>query len=103
MTFYEKVLDNDDVGHHFDNTEMPKLIDHQTKFVASLMGGPGEVSDERLEVVHRPFPITNAEFDIIIKLLSEALSEHRIEEGDISHIARAMESKRSLIVHRGAE
>ena len=47
MTFYDKVLDSDVVGPFFDDIDMPRQIDHQTKFVASIMGGPDAMSDDR--------------------------------------------------------
>ncbi|MEM6887796.1 MAG: group 1 truncated hemoglobin [Pseudomonadota bacterium] len=100
MTFYDKDLDNDDVGHHFDDVEMPGLIDHQTKFVSSLMGGPGAISDERLAVVHRQFPTLDAEYDIVSSLLMEAMTEHRVAPDDARSIAKAFEGKRSFIVKR---
>lgn len=100
MTFYEMVLDSDIVGHHFDDVDMPRLIDHQTKFIASLMGGPASISDERLRAVHAHLAITDAEFDEIVALLSAALEEHRMAAGDIEAMARAIEAKRALVVTR---
>ena len=100
MTFYDLVLDNDDVGHHFDNIDMARLMDHQTKFVSGIMGGPAAISDERLQAAHRHIDVTNAEFDVIVALMGEALSEHGMDPQDIRDVARIMESKRSLIVDR---
>jgi hemoglobin len=40
MVFYDKVLDPDLVGPFFDNIDMRRQIDHQTQFIASVMGGP---------------------------------------------------------------
>lgn len=98
MTFYEMVLDNDLVGHHFDNIDMARLMDHQTKFIASLMGGPVSITDDRLRAVHQKIDINDAEFDEIKTLLATALSEHGMEQSDINELARSIESKRKLIV-----
>lgn len=102
MTFYEMVLDSDQIGDHFDNIDMARLIDHQTKFIASLMGGPASISDDRLEAVHRHLKISHADFDEVITILSEALSEHRISKDDILLTLAAVEGKRSIIVAREA-
>ncbi|MEP3333953.1 group 1 truncated hemoglobin [Sedimentitalea sp.] len=102
MTFYEMVLDSDQIGDHFDNIDMARLIDHQTKFVASLMGGPASISDDRLEAVHRHLKISHTDFDEVVTILSEALSEHRISKDDILLTLAAVESKRSIIVAREA-
>ena len=98
MTFYDLVLDSDVVGHHFDDIDMPRLIDHQTKFVSGIMGGPASISDERLRAVHHHIDITPEEFDEIISLLRQALTQHKMDPADVSTVAREMESKRKLIV-----
>lgn len=102
MTFYEMVLDSDQIGDHFDDVDMARLIDHQTKFVASLMGGPASISDDRLEAVHRHLRISHADFDEVVTLLRAALSEHRMSEDDILRTLAEVESKRSIIVAREA-
>jgi len=100
MTFYEHVLDSDVVGHYFDDVDMAKQVDHQTKFISSLMGGPAAISDERLRVVHHKLNINNEEFKEIARLLSGAMAEHGMSELDISDVIKAVESKRELIVKR---
>ncbi|WP_424986603.1 group I truncated hemoglobin [Microbulbifer sp. S227A] len=102
MTFYEMVLDSDQIGDHFDDVDMARLIDHQTKFVSSLMGGPASISDERLEAVHRHLGISHADFDEVVVLLRAALSAHRMAEDDILQTLDAVESKRAIIVAREA-
>ena len=98
MTFYEMVLDSDVVGHHFDDVDMPRLMDHQTKFVSALMGGPSAMSDDRLRHVHRNLNITGAEFDEIVHLLSAAMTQHGMAQPDIHSVAQAFEEKRHLIL-----
>ncbi|PSL17375.1 group I truncated hemoglobin [Shimia abyssi] len=102
MTFYDMVLDDDAVGHVFENTDMAKLVDHQTKFVASLLGGPASFSDERLEQVHAHLGISHSDFDIVAGLLGDALAEHGMEPADIRAVAQTVETKRTLVVARDA-
>lgn len=99
MAFYDLVLDSDIVGHHFDNVDMARQIDHQTRFVSGVMGGPTSLSDDRLKAVHSHIRITDAEFDEIISLFKQALKAHDLETDDIAAICKVMEAKRSLIVH----
>jgi hemoglobin len=40
MDFYDRVIDSDVLGPFFEDVDMRRLVDHQTKFVAWLMGGP---------------------------------------------------------------
>ena len=98
MTFYERVLDNDDVGPHFDDIDMPRLIDHQTKFISALMGEPAAMSDDRLKAVHSQIDISNEDFDTVLDLLKAALRDHQVADGDISAVTRAFNEKRSFIV-----
>lgn len=98
MTFYEMVLDSDIVGHHFEDVDMPRLMDHQTKFIASLMGGPAAISDERLAYVHRHLDITAEEFDEVVRLLGIAMENNGMAQSDVNEVAQAVEVKRSLIM-----
>ncbi len=100
MTFYEMALDSDEIGFHFEEIDMPRLIDHQTKFVSSLVGGPASFSDDRIEAVHRHLNISHAHFDEMAALFSEALSMHGMEDADIDAALSAIESKRAIIVVR---
>ena len=98
MDFYEQVLDSDVVGHHFDDVDMPRLTDHQTKFVSSLMGGPSAMNDDQLKRVHRNLDISATEFDEIVDLLGKAMADNGMEDQDIRAVARAFEEKRHLVV-----
>ncbi|MFW8634585.1 group I truncated hemoglobin [Cribrihabitans pelagius] len=102
MTFYELALESDQIGGYFEDVDMPRLIDHQTKFISSLLGGPASFSDARLETVHRALGISHADFDEMAALLREALAQHGVSEPDIRQTLAAIESKRGLIVARSA-
>ncbi|WP_428648022.1 group I truncated hemoglobin [Roseibium sp.] len=101
MAFYEKVLDSDQIGEYFDDVDMPRLIDHQTKFISSLLGGPASYTDERLRRAHASLKLTHEDFDEVARLLSQTLEEHNFEPRDIDTVMRAVESKRSCILSAG--
>jgi hemoglobin len=71
MAFYDKALDSDIIGRHFEDVEMRQLIDHQTKFVASVMGGPVAYTDEALQRLHAHLDINQEQFDEMTVLLRE--------------------------------
>ncbi len=102
MSFYEMALDSDGIGVHFEDIDMPRLIDHQTKFVSSLVGGPASFSDERIEAVHRHLKISHDDFDEMAELFGEALAMHGMSEADIQIALSAIEGKRAIIVARDA-
>lgn len=100
MRLYDNLLDDDDVGPFFDDVDMPRLIDHQTKFVASLMGGPASFSDTHIERAHRNLRIEAEHFDRLKELIDDTLQEFSVETDDIATILAAFEERRALLVDR---
>lgn len=98
INFYDRVLDSDIVGPFFDDVDMVKLIDHQMKFFASILGGPAKYTDQRLVSAHHHLTVTNAQFDEVIALLGETLTEAGFAQDDLSKTLSAVEARRSLIV-----
>ncbi|MCG8441684.1 MAG: group 1 truncated hemoglobin [Caulobacterales bacterium] len=98
MALYDKLLDSDEVGPYFDGVDMKRLIDHQTKFVASLLGGPAEFSEDRLEQAHRNLGIDGADFDELKRLFDETLAEHGFAEDDRAAVLGEIEARRAVIV-----
>lgn len=96
--FYEKAIDSDVIGPYFEDVDMRKLIDHQTKFIASVMGGPVSYSNEALRNVHRPHNIDRASFDEMAGLLRGTLEEFDLEESDVDRIMSDIESRAEIII-----
>lgn len=100
MDLYDRLLDDDDVGPFFDDVEMARIIDHQTKFVSSLMGGPASYTDDQIVRMHARLDIGAAHFDQLQVLLKKTLSDHGITKEDIDAIVGAFEARRGLVVER---
>lgn len=98
MTLYDKLLDDDDVGPFFDDVDMPKLIDHQTKFVSSLMGGPASFTDTHIENAHKHLTILDDHFDKLKELVAETLNEFGVDDEDVQTVLAAFEVRRGLLV-----
>ena len=98
MSLYDKLLDDDDIGPFFDDVDMPRLIDHQTKFVSSLMGGPASFSDTHIAMAHRHMSIHGAHFDRLKDLIEETLNEFELEDPDIAEVLDAFEQRRRLLI-----
>lgn len=96
--FYDQVLESDIISYMFDDIDMPQLIDHQTKFIASVMGGPASFSDDALHKAHSHLNIKEEEWDEVVTLLHQTLKDFNIEEPDIAALLSAVASKKSLIV-----
>ena len=98
MDFYDQVLDSETIGDFFEHTDMAMQIDHQTKFISSLLGGPASYTDEQLKKIHVHLQITDAHFDEILELLDRALLNNDVEATDRQDVIGKMEARRSLIV-----
>lgn len=98
MAFYDNILDSDKLADYFDDVDMRRLIDHQTKFIASVMGGPASYSNEVLRNVHRSLNIDHSSFDELVSVLRKTLSEFKVEIDDIETIVEAIEERRFVIV-----
>ena len=96
--FYDRVLESDDLSPYFDGIDMRRLIDHQTKFVATLMGGPSSYTDDQLQRAHSKLGIKSADFDEAMDLLKETLEDFDFDETDISAIVTAFSARRPFIV-----
>lgn len=61
VMFYDRLLDDETLADYFVDSDMQALVQHQTNFISSVMGGPGGVSDARLRRSHQSLNIdTNA-------------------------------------------
>ena len=98
LTFYDKMLDSDIVGPYFDEIDMPALVDHQTKFISQVMGGPASYSNEVLEQVHRNLDISLEAFNEMAALLEATLEEYDFQPDDVRHVVGEIKSRRSFIV-----
>lgn len=100
--FYDKAVDSPLLGPYFETMDMPRIIDHQTKFIAALMGGPASYSNEELERVHRNLNINDREFQEMVDLLKETLEDFDFEDSDIAAVQGEIVSRKRFIVVREA-
>lgn len=97
--FYDRALDSPVIGHHFEHVDMPRLIDHQTRFVSFLMGGPASYSEDHLRRVHERLGITHDEFEEMVELLTETLEDHDYAADDIAGVEKELRRREPVIVH----
>lgn len=96
--FYDKVLDSERLSRFFLKVDMRRLIDHQTKFIASIMGGPASFSDDALYRAHSNLGITKEDFDEAVELLIETLEDFDVTDEDVEHLRQIVLRAESLIV-----
>ena len=100
MNFYDKMLASPLTSRYFANTNMKKLVDHQTKFISSLLGGPASFTNEHLERVHADLGITEEAYMEAVDLLKETLEDHDFERADVQHVEAEFMSRKNFIVTR---
>jgi hemoglobin len=100
MAFYDKILSSPITSPYFANTDMRRLIDHQTKFIATLMGGPASYTNDHLERVHAHLGITEAAFLEVVTLLKETLEDFDFADEDIQVIRDEIMSRKNFVVAR---
>lgn len=98
MSFYDKMLDSPVTSPYFASTNMKRLIDHQTKFIAQIMGGPASYTDEQLERVHAHLGITEVAFIEAMELITETLEDFDFADEDIRHVQSEMMDRKNFIV-----
>ena len=96
--FYDQVLDEEDLVPFFHDTEMANLIDHQTKFWATLLGGPASYTDEQLREIHASMGIQDRHFDLMVDLARKTLEDRDIDEQQIASVIEGLNAYRPAIV-----
>jgi hemoglobin len=100
-SFYDKILDSPITSPYFGNADMRRLIDHQTRFIAMIMGGPASYTNDQLERAHSRLGITEAAFYESVKLIKETLEDFDFDDHDIQTIEDDLISRKHFIVSRG--
>ena len=101
MAFYDAMLDSEEIGPYFDDVDMAALVDHQTKFISQVMGGPASYSNEVLEQVHRRLNITQQAFEEMTGFLEETLVEYGFTPEDVRSVMVTIKSCQPYIVTKG--
>ncbi len=97
-TFYDRVLDSPTLSPYFEGVDMRRIIDHQTKFIASVMGGPASFTNEHLAHVHQHLGIDTRSFEEAVLVLRDSFEDHGVDENDIGAVLAHVRSKKTFIV-----
>jgi hemoglobin len=98
--FYDRVLDEPMLARHFEGLDMARLVDHQAKFIAQVMGGPASFSDEQLQRAHARLGITMRDFATMADLLVETLEDSGMPADDVAAVDQAFRQRETFIVAR---
>jgi truncated hemoglobin YjbI/predicted pyridoxine 5'-phosphate oxidase superfamily flavin-nucleotide-binding protein len=102
--FYRKVLQDDLVGHFFEDTDMESQRLKQKSFLSMAFGGPYHYTDQDLRAAHKPllekYGLSDEHFDRILELFNETLAELNISANELQGIMEILESTRETILNR---
>ena len=96
--FYRRMLDSPRLGRYFASLNMRRLIEHQTKFITYVMGGPATYADAQLARSHQGLGISAAEFAEMLELLRATLEEAGLEGADLDQVLNGVRQRERLIV-----
>jgi hemoglobin len=96
--FYQRVLADPQLVHHFDGVDMNRLRWHQVKLLTAVAGGPDEYEGRDLGEAHAHLRITDADFDRVLDHLAATLVEAGVQENVIGQVGAALDSHRDEIV-----
>lgn len=98
--FYDRVLASPRLAPYFASVDMARLVEHQARFIASVMGGPASFSDAHLREVHAHLGVDGPTFDEMAGLLCASLRDAGLDPADVDLVMAAIHRRRPLIVTR---
>ena len=100
LSFFDRVLASVRLTPFFADTDMQRLVEHQAKFISSVMGGPASYTDAMLRDAHAHLHIDDEAFDEMIGLFKLTLKDFAIADADVETIIADLNAHRPQIVHR---
>ena len=97
-TFYDYVLEDEVMAPYFTGVDMRHQIDHQSKFISAVMGGPASYSDDHLQRVHARLGIDREAFTVMARLLREAMEDHDMAPADVDAVMHQIAIREHLVV-----
>lgn len=98
LAFYDRVLASAKLEPFFAGVDMRRLVDHQAKFISSIMGGPVSYTDEELQEVHARLGIDREAFQEMLAQFRTTLEQHQLTASDIEAVMAALEKREECIV-----
>lgn len=84
--FYDRILDSEQLRPYFEDIDVRRLIDHQTKFVSALMGGPASFTNEHLARAHDRLDISPEEYEEMGEIFRETLEDFDVPEVEVERL-----------------
>lgn len=101
--FYDRILDSERLRPYFEDIDVRRLIDHQTKFVSALMGGPASYSNEHLGRAHAHLGISPTEYEEMAEIFRETLEDFEVPDVDVNRLHAHILSLQDYVIGEGGK
>jgi truncated hemoglobin YjbI/predicted pyridoxine 5'-phosphate oxidase superfamily flavin-nucleotide-binding protein len=102
--FYRKVLQDEFVGHFFEDIDMDAQRQKQKGFLAMAFGGPYRYTGKDLRSAHerlvKQMGLSDQHFDHLVGILKETFQELNIHEKEINQVLELLSTARDDILCR---
>jgi len=98
--FYERVLADESIAHHFEGLSMDELRDHQAQFLSVVTGGPTEYTGADMRTAHAHLALSDDDFDAVAGHLDAALADNGVDDEHRATILDEVESLRADVLDR---
>ncbi len=88
--FYDRLLDDNQLGPFFADADMERLRKTQADFLCEAAGGPETYDAGPIREAHLHVPFTPAHIQRAVELLYESLAEFNVPEADAEAVVQAV-------------
>ena len=98
FALYDRVLASKRLSPFFATCDMRRLIEHQTRYISSVMDGSAIYNEDHLREVHGPLGIGSDDFDEMLEHLRAAMDDRGYHAVDIDDLLRRISGLRRVVV-----
>lgn len=88
--FYDRLLDDDDLGPFFEDADVSRLRRTQTDFLCEAAGGPETYDAEPVREAHIDVPFRPGHIERALELLRESLAAFDVPDEDAELVVDAI-------------
>jgi hemoglobin len=88
--FYDRLVDDEELGPFFENADLEKLRRTQTEFLCEAAGGPETYDAEPVREAHIHVPFTPEHIQRAIELLYRSLEAFDVSDEDAETVVEAV-------------
>lgn len=98
--FYDRVLADESINHHFEGVDMAELRDHQRAFLTMVTGGPAACDGADMGQAHAHLAITEAGFAAVAGHLDDALRACGVADSDREAVLSEVADLEDAVLNR---